>query len=151
MWIWYVQEFCMVYWWGRLAHNLRQWFYHSFCGLGLLCFQPVWRGSSGIYWFLEYNCQNGCYFRGHFLQDSGRNVALGFNYFSSFSTPLTVIWIGGICGDRFWLGSLVRFSLVNRYWNLFERISALDLLSVWRMPLSFSGEIPVESLLSDFM
>ena len=54
----------------------------------------------------------------------------GFNYFSSFSTPLTVIWIGGICGDRFWLGSLVRFSLVNRYWNLFERISALDLLSV---------------------
>ena len=34
--------------------------------------------------------------------------------------------------------------------NWFEKISALDLLPVWRMPLSFSGEIPVESLLSDF-
>ena len=39
---------------------------------------------------------------------------------SNFSTPLTVIWIGGICGDRFWLGSwgrLVRFSMVNTDWN----------------------------------
>ena len=46
---------------------------------------------------------------------------------------LTVIWIGVICEDRFWLGSwgrLVRVSLVNTDWNWFERISALDLLSV---------------------
>ena len=85
---------------------------------------------------------------------SGPWALFGFNSFSSFSTPLTVIWIGSICGDRFWLGSwgrLVRFSLVNTDWNWFERISTLDLLSVWRMPLSFSGEIPVESLFSDFM
>ena len=78
----------------------------------------------------------------------------GFNSVNNFSTPLTVIWIGGICGDRFWLGSwgrLVRFSLVNTDWKWFDRIFALDLLSVCRMPLSFSGEIPVESLLSDLM
>ena len=86
---------------------------------------------------MEYDCQDG-YFRGHFFQDSGRNVIwpwtlFGFNSLSNFSMPLTVIWIGGICGDRFWLGSwgrLVRFSLVNTGWNWFERISALDLLSV---------------------
>ena len=44
-----------------------------------------------------------------------------------------MIRIGGICGDRFWLGSwgrLVRFSLVNTDWKWFERIFALDLLSV---------------------
>ena len=78
----------------------------------------------------------------------------GFNSVNNFSTPLTVIWIGGICGDRFWLGSwgrLVRFSLVNTDWKWFDRIFALDLLSVCRMPLSFSGEIPAESLLSDLM
>ena len=46
---------------------------------------------------------------------------------------------------------LVRFSLVNTDWKWFDRIFALDLLSVCRMPLSFSGEIPVESLLSDLM
>ena len=46
---------------------------------------------------------------------------------------------------------MVRVSLVNTDWNWFERISALDLLSVRRMPLSLSGEIPVECLLSDFM
>ena len=47
---------------------------------------------------------------------SGPWALFGFNSFSNFSTLLTVIWIGGICGDRFWLGSwerFVRFSLVN--------------------------------------
>ena len=47
--------------------------------------------------------------------------------------PLTVTWIGGICGGRFWLGSwgrLVRFSLVNTDWNWFDLLSAFDLLSV---------------------
>ena len=63
-----------------------------------------------MYRFLEYDCQDGCNCRGHFFQDSGRNVIwalslFGFNSVSNFSTPLTVIWIGGICGDRFWLGS----------------------------------------------
>ena len=36
-------------------------------------------------------------------------------------------------GHRFWLGSwgrLVRFSLVNTDWKWFDRIFALDLLSV---------------------
>ena len=64
---------------------------------------------------------------------SGRWALFGFNSFSNFSTPLTVIWIGGICGDRVWLrscGRLVRFLLVNTDWNWFEIISALDLLSV---------------------
>ena len=47
---------------------------------------------------------------------SGPWALFGFNSFSNFSTLLTVIWIGGICGDRFWLGSwerFVRFLLVN--------------------------------------
>ena len=64
---------------------------------------------------------------------SGPWALFDFNSFSNFSMPLTVIWIGDICGDRFCLGSwgrLVRFSLVNTDWNWFERISALDLLSV---------------------
>ena len=64
---------------------------------------------------------------------SGPWALFGFNSLSNCSMPLTVIWIGGICEDRFWLGSwgrLVRFSLVNTDWNWFERISALDLLSV---------------------
>ena len=63
----------------------------------------------------------------------GHRSLLGFNSFGNFSMPLTLIWIGGICGDRFWLGRwgrLVRFSLVNTDWNWFERISAVDLLSV---------------------
>ena len=64
---------------------------------------------------------------------SGPWALFGFNSLSNFPMPLTVIWIGGICEDWFWLGSwgrLVRFSLVNTDWNWFERISALDLLSV---------------------
>ena len=64
---------------------------------------------------------------------SGPWALFCINSLSNFSMPLTVIWIGGICEDRFWLGSwgrLVRFSLVNPDWNWFERISALDLLSV---------------------
>ena len=60
----------------------------------------------------------------------GPLVLFGFNSFSNFSMPLTVISIGGICGDRIWLGSLVRFSLVNKDWNWFDSIFALDLLSV---------------------
>ena len=75
----------------------------------------------------------------------------GFSSVNNFSMPLTVIWIGGICGDRFWLGSwgrLVRFSLVNTDWKWFDRIFALDLLSVCRMPLSFSGCSPFISLMS---
>ena len=36
---------------------------------------------------------------------SGPWALFGFNSVSNFSTPLTVIWIGCICGDRFWLGS----------------------------------------------
>ena len=36
---------------------------------------------------------------------SGPWTLFGFNSFSNFSMLLTVIWIGGICGDRFWLGS----------------------------------------------
>ena len=41
------------------------------------------KGSSGIYRFLEYDCLDGCYCRGHFFKDSGRNViwALGFVWF----------------------------------------------------------------------
>ena len=64
---------------------------------------------------------------------SGPWALFGVNSFSNFSKPLTVIWIWGISVDWFWLGSwgrLVRFSLVNTDWNGFERISALDLLSV---------------------
>ena len=64
---------------------------------------------------------------------SGPWALFSFNSFSNFSMPLTVVWIGGICGDWFWLwswGRLVRFSLVNTDWNWFERISALELLSV---------------------
>ena len=50
---------------------------------------------------------------------SGSWALFGFNSVSNLSTPLTVIWIGSICGDRFWLGSwgrLVRFPLVNTGW-----------------------------------
>ena len=64
---------------------------------------------------------------------SGPVSVFGFNYFSNFVTPFTVIWIGGICGDTFWLrswGRLARFSLVNTDWNWFEKISPLDLLFV---------------------
>ena len=64
---------------------------------------------------------------------SGPFALIGFNSFTNFSTPFTVIWIGGHLWDRFGLGSwgrLVKFSLVNTNWNWFERISALDLLSV---------------------
>ena len=56
---------------------------------------------------------------------SGPLALFGFNSFSHFSMPLTVTWIGGISVDRFWLGSLVRLSLVNTDWNWFERLSAL--------------------------
>ena len=51
---------------------------------------------------------------------SGPRALCGINAFRNFSMPLTVIWIGGICGDRFWLGSwgrLVRVSLVYTDWN----------------------------------
>ena len=64
---------------------------------------------------------------------SGPWALFGFKSFSSFSTPLTVIvdwghlWGSVLVGE---LGRLVRFSLVNTNWNWFERISALDLLSV---------------------
>ena len=59
---------------------------------------------------------------------SGPWALFGFNSFSNFSMPLTAIWIGGICGDRFWLGSwgmLVRFSLVlivsqTRYFKMYN-------------------------------
>ena len=47
------------------------------------------------------------------------------------------------------LGRLIRSPLVDTDWNWFERISALDLLSIGRNPLM--SEIPVVSLLSDFV
>ena len=41
---------------------------------------------------------------------SGTWTLFGFNSFSNFSVPLTVIWIRGICGDRVWF--LGKFMLV---------------------------------------
>ena len=61
---------------------------------------------------------------------------------SDFSTPIRLYHSNLDCGDRFLLesrGSLVRFpclvtlvrcSLLNTGWNLCERMSALDFLSV---------------------
>ena len=134
MWI-YVQEFCMVYWCGRLVDSLRRWLCHSFCGYAFN------QSEGGVPEFIDF--WNMIVRMGAILEAisfrilagmlSGPLALFGFNSLSNFSMPLTVIWIGGICGDRFWLGSwgrLVRFSLVNTDWNWFERISALDLLSV---------------------
>ena len=41
---------------------------------------------------------------------SGPWALFGFNSLSNFSMPLTVVWIGGICEVRFWLGSF-RFAV----------------------------------------
>ena len=58
---------------------------------------------------------------------------------SDFSTPIRLYHSNLDCGDRFLLESrgslvrfpcLVRFSLLNTGWNLCERMSALDFLSV---------------------
>ena len=77
-----------------------------------------------------------------------------FNSVSNFSKPLTAICIGSICGDRFWLGSwgrLVRFSLVNTDWKWFDKDICFGSAVCMKDAFIFSGEIPVESLLSDFM
>ena len=58
---------------------------------------------------------------------SGAWALFGFNSFSNFSTPFTVIWIGALWGSVLVreVGGLVRFSLVNADWNKVGKICYL--------------------------